>query len=109
VELPRLETLWQKYQDSGLSVVAIQSNQDLDRGRSLVDQKGLTFHVLHTEVDNDVVNDLYLSEGNPTTYLIDRDGRILSYHLGFQDGDEVALEKEITDLLGSQDGCDSHG
>jgi len=56
-------------------------------------------------VENDVVNGIYLSEGNPTTYIIDREGRVLSYHLGFQEGDEVELEEEITDLLTSSGGC----
>ena len=85
--------------------MAVQSNQDLEKGRRVVEEKGLTFHLLHNEADNDVVWGAYLSEGNPTTFVIDREGRILSYHLGFQEGDEVKLEKEITDLLASLDGC----
>ena len=105
MELPRIEELLKKHGNGGLSVVAIQSNQDIDKGRLLVEKKGLTFPVLYTEADNDVVNDLYMSEGNPTTFLIDREGRIVSYHLGFQVGDEVALEAEIVALLNSPDGC----
>jgi peroxiredoxin len=103
--LPRLQELWQKYRDEGLSIVAIQSNQDLERGRRVVEEKGLTFHVLLNEEDNDVVWGTYLSEGNPTTFVIDREGRVLTYHLGFELGDEVELEKEIVDLLASPDGC----
>lgn len=103
--MPRLEEIWQKYKDEGLSIVAVQSNQDLEKGLRLVEEKGLTFHVLHNEEDNDVVWGEYLSEGNPTTFVIDGEGRILSYHLGFEEGDEVELEKEITDLLGLTQGC----
>ena len=104
MELPRLEELWNKYRDEGLSIVAIQSDQDRERGLRLVEEKGLTFHVLHNEVDNDVVNGVLKSEGNPSTFIIDREGRVVSYHLGFQEGDEVELEKEIADLLASE-GC----
>jgi peroxiredoxin len=103
--LPRLEEIWQKYKDAGLSIVAIQSSQDHEKGRLLVEEKGLTFHVLQNEEDNDVVWGVYRGEGNPTTFLIDREGRILSYHLGFQEGDEVELEQEIADLLASPSGC----
>jgi hypothetical protein len=60
---------------------------------------------LHNEEGNDVVNGLLRSEGNPSTFIIDREGRVLSYHLGFQDGDEAKLEKEISDLLESSGGC----
>jgi len=105
VELPRLQEIWEKYGNQGLSIVAVQSDQDREKGRQLVEKKGLGFHVLHNEVENDVVNGIYLSEGNPTTYIIDREGRVLSYHLGFQEGDEVELEEEITDLLTSSGGC----
>ena len=104
MELPRLEEIWNKYKDEGLSVVAIQSDQDREKGLQMVEEKGLTFHVLHNEVENDVVNDVLRSEGNPSTFIIDREGRVVSYHLGFQEGDEVELEKEITDLLASE-GC----
>jgi peroxiredoxin len=105
VELPRLQEIWKKYQDEGLSVVAIQSDQDRERGLRLVEEKGLTFHILHNEVENDVVNGVLRSEGNPSTFIIDREGRVLSYHLGFEEGDEVELEKEVSDLLASPDGC----
>jgi glutathione peroxidase-family protein len=105
VELPRLQEIWKKYEDQGLSIVAVQSDQDHEKGRRLVEEKGLGFHILRNEVENDVVNGIYLSEGNPTTYLIDREDRVLSYHLGFQDGDEVEIEKEITALLTSSGGC----
>ena len=71
----------------------------------MAEDKGLTFPVLHTEQDNDVVWELYLSEGNPSTFLIDREGRIVSYHLGYQQGDEIALEQEIVELLDPTDRC----
>jgi len=103
--LPRLEEIWKKYKDEGLSIVAIQSNQDLEKGRRLVEDKGLTFNILHNEEDNDVVWGLYQSEGNPSTFLIDRQGRILSYHLGFDEGDDVELDEQIAQLLASPDGC----
>jgi peroxiredoxin len=103
--LPRLEEIWKKYKDEGLSIVAIQSDQDRERGLRLVEEKGLTFHILHNEVDNDVVNGVLLSEGNPSTFIIDREGRVMSYHLGFEEGDEIELENEIADLLAAPDGC----
>ena len=105
MELPRLEKIWKKHRDAGLSIVAVQTNQDLEKGRRLVEEQGLTFNILHNEEDNDVVWGLYQGEGNPSTFVIDGEGRILSYHLGFEEGDEVELEKKIAGLLSSPDGC----
>ena len=104
-ELPRLEEIWQEYKDAGLSLVAIPSHQDREKGRLLVEEKGLTFHVLQNEEDNDVVWGVYQSKGNPTTFVIGPEGRVLSYHLGFEEGDEIELEEEIAALLASPEGC----
>ena len=106
MELPRLEEIWKKYKDEGLSIVAVQSNQDNEKGRKLVEKNGLSFPVLLNEAENDVVYGVYRSEGNPSTFLIDREGRILSYHLGYEEGDDVEYEQEIADLLASPEGCD---
>ena len=35
----------------------------------------------------------------PYTVLINRDGTIYSKHLGYERGDEIALEKEIAELV----------
>jgi peroxiredoxin len=102
VELPRLEEIWQKYRDQGLSVVAVQSTRDREQGRLVAEEKGLTFHILENEVENDIASGLYRIEGNPSNFIIDREGRIVSYHLGFEKGDEVQLEQEIADLLASK-------
>jgi hypothetical protein len=75
-------------------------------GRAAIEEAYAVIDELHdNEADHDVVNGVHLSEDNPSTFVIDREGRILSYHLGFQDGDELGLEKEITDLLAPTGGC----
>jgi len=36
----------------------------------------------------------------PTSFLIDRDGRVMYVHVGFEAGDEKHLEEQIRGLLG---------
>ena len=36
----------------------------------------------------------------PTSFLIDRDGRVMHVHVGFEAGDEKELESQIRELLG---------
>jgi peroxiredoxin len=98
VELPRLETLWQKYGDKGLSVVAVEAARDRDRASNFIRDKQLTFHLLEEDEAKTVVRGTFGVRAFPTSFVIDRDGRIMYCHVGFEKGDEVRLEKEILEL-----------
>jgi peroxiredoxin len=101
VELPRLEPLWKKYGDKGLSIVAIEATRDRERAVKFIEKYGLTYHLLEAEEDKAVVKKKFGVKWFPTSYLIDKAGRILICHVGFKAGDEVALEKEIIEMLGA--------
>ena len=98
MELPRLETLWQTYREKGLSVVAVEAAGDRDRARKFITEKNLTFHLLENDKKEDVVGEKFKVDSFPTSLLIDRDGRIMYYHVGFRLGDETELEREIKEL-----------
>jgi peroxiredoxin len=99
VELPRLEPLWQKYKDRGFSVVAIEAARDTDRATKFIEENNLTYHLLETEEANDVVDDVFNVHVFPTSFLIDKEGKIMYCHIGFDEGDEEGLEKEILSLM----------
>ena len=101
MELPRLEPLWQKYRDRGLSIVALEAFRDTDTAVKFIEEKGLTFHFLENGEENDVVGGTFGVRGFPTTFIIDREGRIMYFHLGFNEGDEAEIEREILSLMGS--------
>jgi peroxiredoxin len=99
VELPRLEPLWRKYRDNGLSVIAIEATQDRERALRLIEQNDLTYHLLEAEEEKDLVKEQFGIKWFPTSFLIDREGRIMMCHVGFHAGDEAKLEKEILSLV----------
>ena len=101
MELPRLETLWQKYRDKGLSVVAIEATQDRDRAVSFIDKNQLTYHLLEAEAPKQVVKDQFGIKWFPTLFVVDREGRVLFCHVGFRPGDEIGLETQILALMKS--------
>jgi peroxiredoxin len=101
VELPRLESLWKKYRDKGFSIVAIEATQDRKRAVQFIEKNGLTYHLLEAEEEKIVVKKNFGIKWFPTSYLIDRDGRIMICHVGFRAGDEVELEEEILKLAGT--------
>jgi peroxiredoxin len=98
VELPRLESLWQEYRDQGFSVVAVEAARDRDRAVKFINDKKLTYYLLEDDEDNTVVRKTYGVGSFPTSFVIDRDGRILYCHVGFEAGDEIRLEEEIVRL-----------
>jgi peroxiredoxin len=101
VELPRLQELWQRYRDRGLSVVAVEANRDTERATQFIAEHGPTFHLLEDQGEDNVVSGLFMSPGFPSSYLIDEDGRILYAHTDFEAGDEAVLEQQILELLGA--------
>jgi peroxiredoxin len=100
VELPRLEPLWQSYKDKGLAVVAVEAQRDTENATTFISENNLTYTFLENgEGEGDVVRGVFGVRSFPTSYIIDREGRIMYYHLGFEEGDEDKLEKELLTLL----------
>jgi hypothetical protein len=80
----------EKYRDRGFAVVAIEAFRDRDGATRFIEENNLTYHF---------VEKVSGVEGCPTSYLIDRQGGAIFYHIGFNEGDEVKREKEIEQLL----------
>jgi peroxiredoxin len=100
VELPRLQPLFESYRDQGFEIVAVEAFRDTKRAQKLIEEKGLTYTFLENgEEDAEFVQSVFGVRGYPTSFVIDRDGRIMYAHLGFEPGDEATLEEEIRSLL----------
>jgi peroxiredoxin len=100
VELPRLQALYEEYKDQGLEIVAVDGKRDTERAMKFIEQKGLTYTMLeNAEGDDEVVGNIFKVRAYPSSFLIGRDGKVMFFHLGFEEGDEVHLEEEIQSLL----------
>ena len=100
MELPRLQPLYEKYRDQGFEVIAIETKGQTERATKFIEENGLTYTMLkngdgEAEVASTTFNVIY----HPSSFLIDRDGKVMYYHLGFEAGDEEHLEEEIKALL----------
>jgi cytochrome c biogenesis protein CcmG/thiol:disulfide interchange protein DsbE len=101
-EIPFLVELFEQNKDDGLVVVGI----GLDDGgagilRPFVEQQGITYTVL---VGNRQVGQTYQLQGIPTTFILDRNGRIAKKHLGFSPADAEVIRGEVAELLGQEGG-----
>lgn len=100
MELPRLEPLWQTYKERGFQLVAVETQQDQERAKTFIQEENLSFLILENgKGEKEVAESLYGVYAVPTTFLINKEGRIVYFSLGFEEGDEVKLEKQIQELL----------
>lgn len=107
IEMPALQRLHEELGDQGLRVVAV--SVDAPQGVvgpfgepggdviEFVENLGLTFTVLHDPSGG--IESRYQVNGLPTTYVIDREGRIQRKVLGAREWDEPPLADQIRQLV----------
>ncbi len=100
MELPRLQPLYEQYKDQGFEIIAVDAKRDTERATKFIEEKGLTYTMLENgEESDEIVGSMFKVRSFPSSFLIDRDGKVMYFHLGFEAGDEEHLEEEIKALL----------
>ncbi len=73
-EMPLLQEVYNNGRGEGIEVIGINYNEDYDRVKKFISEKGVTFTIL---IDSDLkVSMDYGVIGLPITFFIDREGRI---------------------------------
>ncbi len=96
---PKLQDLHSKYAASGLRIVGISEDEGDDKGSipGFASAYGAKF-TLGWDEDKSVARS-YKPPTMPSSFLIDKNGVVRYAHVGFHDGEEVEVEKEIKELL----------
>jgi len=95
IEIPGFVRLQERYRDQGLVVIGISLDDSPEPVREFYREFRMNYAVA---MGNDRVTELYGGIiGLPTNFLIGRDGRIYSRHIGATD--VSAFEEEIKELL----------
>ena len=99
-EMKHLSEFNKKYKDTGFKVVSINTDkQSKKRIQSFVKKKKYSFDMLFDQQGKDGVIKKLGGVNCPYTVLINTDGTIYSKHIGYERGEEVALEKEINEFI----------
>ena len=98
-EMPSMERLYRKYQDKDFSVIAVNQMEDEDKIFAFTGalETQLTFNILLDT--QSTVSQNYDVRGLPTTYLIDKQGRIRYRAVGGREFDHPKVEKIIQSLM----------
>jgi peroxiredoxin len=96
VEIPNFVEIQKQYGDRGLRVVGVSlDEQGPEVVKKFVKRFGVTYPIV---IGNQKIADAYGGiDAIPTTFVIDRQGRIVSSHLGY--ADTATFEREIRSLL----------
>jgi cytochrome c biogenesis protein CcmG, thiol:disulfide interchange protein DsbE len=97
---PKLEALQHKYAGSGLRVIGISEDEDEDKDKipGFADTYGAKF-ALAWDADKSIARQ-YKPETMPSSFIIDKEGVVRFAHVGFHDGEEIEIDREIKGLLG---------
>ena len=79
-EMPSMEALYQRYKDQGLEILAVDLGEDINTVRRFIQNNGYTFPILMDA--NSRIGGIYGIEAIPTSYILDRQGRIVGRVVG---------------------------
>jgi peroxiredoxin len=98
-KLPHLQTLYNRYKEKGLIVLAINEDDPSSESKvkPFITGNGYKFMAV-VDKDKELWRNFKVVS-LPTLFLIDQQGNIQKTHVGYRPGDEKQLEKEIQELL----------
>lgn len=98
-EMPSMQRLYEKYRERGLAVVAVNQFEDPDLVFEFTGRLSLepTFPILFDRESR--VSEQYGVKGLPTTYLLDKTGKIQFRAIGGREFDHPEVEALIESLL----------
>jgi len=96
IEIPHFVELQKEYADKGFTVIGISlDDQGPEAVKKFVKQLAVDYPIV---IGNEKVTEAYgRIDAIPATFVIDRQGHIVSQHLGYDD--KATFEKEIQSLL----------
>ena len=97
MEMPSMEALYKRYKDEGLEILAVNCMETRQEVAAFMEENALTFTAALDE--DGKINGTYGVQAIPTSYLIDRDGKIIMRLVGSIDWDTPEINAAFQSLL----------
>jgi cytochrome c biogenesis protein CcmG/thiol:disulfide interchange protein DsbE len=97
---PKLQQLSEEYASSGVRFIGVSEDEEEDKDKipAFAATYGATF-ALGWDADRSIARH-YNPETMPSSFIIDKNGIVRFVHVGFHDGEETAIDKELRALVG---------
>jgi peroxiredoxin len=96
-EMPSMETFYRRFKNQGLEILAVDGGEDAATVQQFIRNNGYTFPIL-LDKDNKV-NSLYGIRAIPTTFILDREGKIIGQIMGRTYWDDPRMTAAFETLL----------
>ena len=87
---PWMNTMNNRYSDKGLKIIAVNLDKDRSLAKKFLKKIPADFTIAY-DPEGDIA-EKYNVQGMPSSYIIDRQGRLVKVHMGFRSEDTSALE-----------------
>lgn len=94
---PKLQELYTKYNASGMELVGISEDEESSGIAEFGNSHGAKFPLAWDNGKS--IAGQWQPKSMPSTFVVDRNGIVRFAHLGYHDGDEAEIEKEVKSLL----------
>ncbi|MDR0502447.1 MAG: TlpA family protein disulfide reductase [Treponema sp.] len=99
-EMPSMETLYKRFKDQGLEILAVDIGENLNTVRQFIKTNNYTFPVMLDSKSQ--ISGIYGIEAIPATFIIDREGKIIGRVTGSIHWDTAQVFSAFEALLKSR-------
>lgn len=97
---PWMQKIYDKYHSEGFEIIAVNVDKDHRSATKFLDENAVTFPIAFDSTGN--LAKLYGLEAMPSSFVYDRQGHLVSQHLGFREEETRSLEQNIEKLLNKE-------
>lgn len=101
IELPALNALYKKYKDKGLVVIGVNLDEKKPDAMGFLKENPVQFPLAY-DGDKQVLAKQVEIEKMPTSFILDKSGKVAVRHEAFREGDADKIEAEIKKLLAAK-------
>jgi thiol-disulfide isomerase/thioredoxin len=94
---PWMDEMQTRYKDAGLTIVAVSVDKKRELIEQFIQKMQPDFTIAHDPTG--MIAKAYNLRGMPSSYLIDRNGKLVKTHMGFRNKDKTTMETAIKTLL----------
>ena len=95
--MPFLNGLQNKLPKDSFEIIAINVDEDTEAAKQLLNDNPIDYQIAFDPQGN--CPGVFDVKAMPSSYLVDKTGKVTLIHLGFRDGDEAIIREHISALL----------
>lgn len=97
---PWMNAMQAKYADRGLVVIGVNVDAEAADAQAFLAETPATFRIVYDPEGK--LAEHYGLMGMPSSFVIDRDGKVVANHVGFRESSPAEYEQQLRDLLSRQ-------